>query len=317
MKYLKIFVTALMIMCTVTSCGENSTTKSNGTEEPQKTDSNTTSEANKVNTTETVANTEADSLNFVNTQAKELFNMIADNRSVWDREDKLEGRCNGTLVDLNFDGQPEFIVSYSSGKVAVFKMNEHEFTEWFSFLTVGDAGRIYLYTDKTGKKGWVAEIYRQEGTGYNGFDERAMSIFYFTDISVAETVKFAERQYHTETADGVISTSEYYVDGNKLTITEQQFQEYNNATFDSEEWWNMERTPENALWYYYNQEYSNFTNAISKDTSYPLIPGWDWANYTTEENELYSPHGILYPLSLIVNAYVSNDDYLKSETLRN
>jgi hypothetical protein len=120
---------------------------------------------------------------FVSDEAEELFNVIWENRQVWERE-YLFG---ATLIDLDFDGVPEFLVytgvpgvtqtseynpeteewdyidvdTVFGEKATVFKLDSDggmfEFAELLCNWRVGITGHkfIFLHTDEHGAKSWA------------------------------------------------------------------------------------------------------------------------------------------------------------------
>ncbi|MCL2020136.1 MAG: hypothetical protein FWG70_10335 [Oscillospiraceae bacterium] len=121
-------------------------------------------------------------LELVNEEAEELFNLLIDNKDVWEQENIW----GGTLIDLDFDGTPEFLTysgeliktfrgiwdsevqdyvseyyEYVSGDtINIYKIGGDELTEFakvtYNWRTGVTGNRsIFLYTDESGNKSWA------------------------------------------------------------------------------------------------------------------------------------------------------------------
>lgn len=217
---------------------------------------------------------------FVSGEAKDMFNLLIDNRPVWERE---RGDMNGgTLLDLDFDGAPEFLFIYGestySADLTVYKIGDGEMTPMFSdFLSPYKlfAPAISLYTDENGKKSWVLDVLDSNDDHSVG----ELLLLDFTESDVTKYAKFSE----ISDSDGQSNM----VDGEPLEYAE----------------WIV--------------EYIDFTERILNPNTYYLTPpygrwyGESWYKYPN--NTLKEGDPTEAELTKLVNAYYSGDnEYLMS-----
>jgi|GEM_PF-796107 len=205
----------------------------------------------------------------------------------------------GTLIDLDFDGNPEFLVCYGESKIneysgnpfiqptfaKAFRLTEDGLNEIAEFpvnykksYVFSENRNLFLYTDEYGKKNWAVPHKKGEiGFGWSGLvsDEPGaefyFSLYDFTDSDMQEQVKFSAKYTGEEhPADRYI----YFINGNQLTPTVQETQEFNEiyARYLVEKQW-FERDPKGYLDVgYYETDRLEFFDEMSESVWEPIYP---------------------------------------------
>jgi hypothetical protein len=167
-------------------------------------------------------------------QGQAFYDIIMANKSVWE-EGYMFG---GTLIDLDFDGTPEFLVlaagenEWTANEIHIYKLNLSnntmtKVTQLVSDDRVGICGgesshrSIALYTDNTGKRSWAVPY---SVVSANTTEER-LSLFDFTGSTVKEYVKFSSvRPNNDERWD--MDNWRVFIDGNEFFLTAAEIQKY-------------------------------------------------------------------------------------------
>lgn len=318
----RVLIGIISILLISTLCFLFFTVKPMLAEEPENTpiaeDVSTTSATTTTPTTTTAVTTTAITeppkpLEFTNAEAENLYNLIWDNMSVWEREE-MEG---ATLLDVDFDGTPEFLLRHMN-TLSIFKFEDSNFKEFFILSECN--GNIALYTDGSGKKSWVLQ-YTPERTDKRW--ESRVSLFDFTGGEITEFVKYADVQTG-ENINTAMGEMQYFIDEKEFTATKAQELEFEKGKEDGtlEWWWQGYNMP---TAYYWQKEYLNFIEVILNDTAYRISPNTD--SWYPSEGAWYvivpNPNGDLYltepcdenvikqSLCTLANAYTTNDtEYL-------
>jgi hypothetical protein len=176
-----------------------------------------------------------------------LFDLLMDNRSVWDRP----GIMGGTLIDLDFDGTPEFLVLNGSDiydwgwllgqSITIYRIIGDELTE-IAELTANvftgaetPSRHISLYTDEFGNRSWALPYETVNGN----VTESRMSLFDFTGGEISEFVKFASIRIGDNW-----NSIDYFIDEREAYLTADEIRAYNEAYARYEielEWYQRDR----------------------------------------------------------------------------
>ena len=189
---------------------------------------------------------------FFNAEAEELFYLIMTNEHIWNNG-TIKG---GSLIDLDFDGAPEFLVHHvyinewggiDSTNIKIYSFIENKMVEIADLISNYSSGAetpnklICLYTDENGNKSWVLpyQIVEENRTDYR------LSLFDFTTQPVSEFIKF-QAVYgnpYIETTNSV-----FYYNGEELFLTDEEIAVYQEiyARYEAELKW-FERDPDDYL----------------------------------------------------------------------
>ena len=262
---------------------------------------------------------------------EELYDMLMANQSVWERENMI----NGTLIDLDFDGMPEFILmsGYSSPAMTIFKYTGDVLKEIKHIDSIYVPENVYKefkvilpYKNEKGVKSWVIP--------YIGDDGYRLSAFEFKGENVGETVKFnskinyqypdRDKYYGYEYLD-----AQFYIDGaehkapqDKLDAFQIELDRIVQESAASEEPglgvpWSCGRyypNPSQAEWEEKKTEFLN--SLLAAEPAYNLFPGGDddnilWSDSTWREEKNIAP-----AIKKLTEAYYSGDDaYLRTNDL--
>ena len=153
--------------------------------------------------------------------ADDLYNLIMANKSVWERD----GMVNGTLIDLDYDGVPEFILMHGGERdyqltFTAFKFTGDTMQEIVTIDNLYAEGvfkeikAIIPYTDDDGVNRWIIPyvIYNDDSREYY------FSAFDFADADLNEKILFNSKFYSTDyTREDYFGyeylRTEFYIDG--------------------------------------------------------------------------------------------------------
>jgi hypothetical protein len=267
--------------------------------------------------------------------ADELYDLIISNKTVWEREEMI----GGTLIDLDFDGMPEFLLMTGqiSPSLTAFKIEggglkeikhiEHIYVPENVF---GEFKAILPYTDESGVKSWVLPYISDQGYRLSAFD--------FTGENITETVKFnSEINYDAELSEKYYGyeylDAHFYIDGTEhkapQDITDAFMIELDKIVSEADEMeangelaaypWSCGRhypTPSQVEW---EESKTNFLNGLlAVEPAYNLFPGFEGDYYTLyDENNIWKNEENLGPaLKRLTEAYcVGNDEFLRTKDL--
>jgi len=323
---------------TVTSAEETTTT-----EETTSDTADTSEETTQTATSEETTATAAAPLDFVNAEAEALYNVIINNKSVWAQNEMADG----TLIDLDFDGTPEFIVAGRG--LAVFRINGDVMTEidlhitsahYSAFDHFSESRVIYPYTDEYGDKKWVIP-YMNYGGNYddgNDYREYFLSVFDFSDGEVKETPKFYGKFYGNDdySREGYygypLLNYEVYIDGERFKASDDKtaafyaeldklcdeckaLQDAGEETYGFLPWECVGYYPDPTATEWEAQKEAFLNSLLAKEPAYDLFPSLKGV-----ELVLYSEGGFSHAdnippsLNSLVNAYYGGDeDYFRTE----
>lgn len=207
-----------------------------------------------------------------NKEAQEVYKCILDHFKEWNSDKNVTG---ATLIDLDQDGSPEFLVSkneYSSIKVDIYTFSKDKFNQLSTFYNANqdvlcNISKLLLYHDVSGKLCW-----------------------YCSNPSKGDLLE--------------------YKDG-KLGIYTKFFYKANGPSFDNAIFYidGKEYTGSSTSWYEQKQQ---FENALNEGT-YELVPNDKWVNYDSDDNKYtkVSEKQIYKDIAYLVDAYYLDDfDYL-------
>ena len=270
-----------------------------------------------------------------------LYDMIMANKFIWERENMM----GGTLIDLDFDGVPEFILMNGmSGhaSMTVFKISgetgekleeiKHIDNLYVPENVFYEFRAILPYTDENGVKSWVVPYIKYTG-GWDSdelYAEYFLSAFDFTGDNISETVKFSsvinykyperDKYYGYEYLD-----AKFYIDGAEHTASQQKLDEFLSelnrlvaeAEKSQEEHGDLGYLPWHCGGYYPNpsqaeweDKKTEFLNGLlAVEPAYNLIPGIDssYLWYGMEES-WSSEENIPASIKKMAEAYYSGDD---------
>jgi hypothetical protein len=247
----------------------------------------------------------------VNAEAQELFDIIMNNRQVWERERTL----GGTLLDLDFDGTPEFLVLYGNAEewmpgqsFAVYRIAGGSLIEIAEIAANSYTGaetpnrHIFLYTDDDGNRSWAVSYEIPHGVSR----EYRISLFDFTGNQVSEFVKFSELW-----VGGDWDNRQFVMNGQEAYLTDEEIRAYAEAyaRYEAELAW-FEKDPDdymaNSAQEFFHQ-YEPFSMGGSAEGVYPPMVGdWFWNSqgslYETVSQK-FSHLKFIFERSLIPTAY--------------
>ncbi|MCL2108705.1 MAG: hypothetical protein FWH20_05100 [Oscillospiraceae bacterium] len=248
---------------------------------------------------------------FANEQTEELFSMIIADMDVWNYGTLM----GGSLIDLDFDGTPEFLVYHcfvnewdglEGTNIVVYKFTADGLVEIADLISnystsAGLNRHISLYTDENGDKSWALpyQIVDGDTTDYR------FSLFDFTTQPPTEFIKFQVIYdgYLYEDGNGNIP---YYYNGEELFLTDEEIAVYQELykVYEAElEWYERDRDDylENSEKVYYFEE-GLFAEGIYPPTNWFAFDVWE-ADFYANVNEKWLILQNQFKAALIPNAY--------------
>jgi len=240
---------------------------------------------------------------FINDEARELYNVIMANKPMWERDDMV----GGTLIDLDFDGTPEFLVSYGANTVVeVLGIDGEKLIGITSLQTIVYIDALCMYESEDGLRRWVWHYYNADSFDFglsSDMDwEYRVSLLDFSDGEVKEYVKFREVHKAFPNPD---TGYEYYIDDIQLTPTADELDRYENGVLPayppSDRFFDLRDR-------FFEELYENAaTNAYKLTPNCPdseFVQEYDdWSDLTESE--------LAESVAVLVNAYAAKDaDYL-------
>lgn len=263
--------------------------------------------------------------------ADELYDLIISNKSVWEREDMI----GGTLIDLDFDGIPEFLLmnGWSSPSLTIFKI-DGGFKEIKNIERVNYPESVFKefrailpYTNESGEKSWVLPYISDQGYHLSAFD--------FTNGEIKETIKFSSKiNYDAELSKKYYNyeyiDAHFYIDGNEhkapQDMTDAFMADLEKIVIEADEMTAMGEmayfpwycggyypTPSQAEW---EELKLNFLNGLlAAQPAYNLFPGFETVVYS-EEKLWKNTENIEPALKKLTEAYYGKDDsFFRTEDL--
>jgi len=154
---------------------------------------------------------------FVSDEAEWLYDVIMANKSVWDDDGNKMFR---TLIDLDFDGSPEFLGGGPGWGyvINVYKIEGDKLTLFTVLDTFWDS--MFMHESEDGLRRWVTQyrVFENEND-YDTYEETKgpyedmITLYDFTGGEIKEYVKFKEA--YADCGD-----TAYYADGTPIAIEE-------------------------------------------------------------------------------------------------
>ena len=172
--------------------------------------------------------------------ASELYDVIMENKTVWERDDMI----SGTLVDLDYDGIPEYLLTsmtyeknVRNNNLTIFKLYGTTLKEikiiegLYANENYAELRAIVPYTDENGAKNWIIPYRVDSGEYWEYF----LSAFDFCGENVGETVKFRSKIYRNDewlSRDGYYGypflNTEFYIGGTEYRAPQDKLDEFQN-----------------------------------------------------------------------------------------
>jgi len=331
MKKLALLLAALLV---ITSCRQNvpgdeqetteEITETTAEETTASEETITTDETTTEEITETTTETnELPAPDFVNDNSRKLYDIIVNNKAVWVKDNTF----GGTLLDVDFDGSPEFVVSYGASSIERFTVYQigdtnGDLTEGVTVKMNADDVRDLCYYFR----GWVVPYYYSAETmvnrnGYTVIDfdkpwEYRLSLFDLTGGEPREYVKFCKKF----TASGNAETEyEYYADEMRIYPNDEELAKYAEAyAYYETPGSYLPPYPPEDRWYDMKAAFEKELSESAPTNAYKLAPNFHY--YPEGENgdygewktwSMFGENELNASLTLLTNAYVTNDaEYL-------
>ncbi|MCL2634596.1 MAG: hypothetical protein FWD34_08810 [Oscillospiraceae bacterium] len=283
------------------------------------------------------ATTPPEPLEFMNEQAEELYDIIMANKHVWERREMV----SGTLIDLDFCGTPEFILTHNGyqDSMSVFKIDGETMREiktfehlYYSEEAFIETRSIIPYTDQS----WLIPYL------YDG--DYRLSAFDFTSDEIKETVMFnsiihPNYGFELENYYGYpFLYAEFYINGELYEASPEKTKQFydelyehlvegekqaaESEIYDDMGWylpWGCAGYYPNATQTEWEELKSDFMNTLlAVEPAYNLFPNFGelFVWIFNDEFSWNNPKNISPSLNELVNAYYSgDDDYFKTYDL--
>ncbi|MDR0223148.1 MAG: hypothetical protein LBI38_06425 [Oscillospiraceae bacterium] len=181
--------------------------------------------------------------------ADDMYDTLLAQKSLWNASEyDWGGTFDGTLIDLDFDGIPEFIVTDNLSRMSIYRFGDdgsliplmEKVQLYYNAESFTELKSIIPYTDGDGAKKWLIS-YRNyvDYSDYSSWDSYySLSAFDFTDGKVTETVKFNSIIYSNDAYDGEtyynpygyegypFAKAEFYIDGVEYTASQDKLDEF-------------------------------------------------------------------------------------------
>jgi hypothetical protein len=186
----------------------------------------------------------------VNAEAEALLDLLWKNKTVWGNNNMM----GGTLIDLDFDGVPEFLLFNGAEddrgwvfgqSITVYRIADNELIEIAELTANVSTGaetphqHISLYTDEFGNRSWAFPYVINSGDT----TEQRMSLFDFTGDRIDEFVKFASIRI-----DDDWGSMTFFHNEQELTLSDEEVRVYNEMyiRYEAEREW-FQRDPDDYI----------------------------------------------------------------------
>lgn len=268
------------------------------------------------------------------TNANELYDLLVANMSIWQKENMV----SGTLIDLDFDEIPEFLISYGDSapkNVSIFKFNADS-----TMNEIKTIENLYADSDYHTElnaiipygNSWIIP-YR---VFFDGYFEYYLSAFDFTGDEIIETVKFNSKIFDADYSyEGYYGyeflEAEFYTDGFECkaeqSVTDEFMVELKRLVDESDaeqalgnrggvpwECGMIYMTPSQTIWE--DQKIAFLNELLAVDRAYTLLPGLDHDYIWTQmENSWYHTSNVFPSLLTLAESYCGDGEYLRTDEL--